>query len=68
MPVIVALKQWGEEHFPDPAGPVIELRHRDCGGAVRVALQCSQLSNHETFAVTGPGARLAATRRASARR
>src|SRR5688572_167561 len=40
LPVIVALKQWSETHFPDPQGPVVEVRHRGCGGEVHVGLHC----------------------------
>lgn len=63
-PVIVALKQWGEKHMPDPAGPVIELRHRGCEGEVRLVLTCRDhpdepLAPSETCAVPGPGACLA---------
>jgi DNA-binding HxlR family transcriptional regulator len=64
LPVIVALKQWGETHFPDPDGPVVEVRHRTCGGEVRAALTCQQcqhseagLTARDTFARPGPGAR-----------
>ncbi len=63
LPVIVALKQWGETHFPDPEGAVVEVRHRACGGGVRVALHCqecaekAELTAHDTFARTGPAAR-----------
>jgi hypothetical protein len=62
--VIVALKQWGETHFPDPEGSVVEVRHRACGGEVRVALSCqaceqgkAELTAYDTFARTGPAAR-----------
>jgi DNA-binding HxlR family transcriptional regulator len=63
LPVIVALKQWGETHFPDPEGAVVEVRHRACGGEVRVALSCqaceqaAELTTRDTFARVGPGAR-----------
>jgi DNA-binding HxlR family transcriptional regulator len=64
LPVIVALKQWGETHFPDPEGAVVEVRHRACGGAVRVMLTCqvcdhgeAELTAHDTFAQPGPAAR-----------
>lgn len=64
LPVIIALKQWGEEHLGDPGGPVIEVKHRKCGGDVRVVLQCSahrgaRIGMRETEAVPGPGARRA---------
>ncbi len=64
LPVIVALKQWGEEHLPDPLGPVVEVRHRNCGGLVRAVLQCrdhghAPVSNYDTFATVGPAAHAA---------
>jgi DNA-binding HxlR family transcriptional regulator len=63
LPVIIALKQWGETHFPDPDGVVVEVRHRACGGQARVTLRCQQcehdaeLTARDTFARPGPGAR-----------
>lgn len=64
LPVIVALKQWGEEFHPDPKGTVVHVRHRSCEGSVRVELRCethpdAALSAYDTFAVPGPGARKA---------
>jgi DNA-binding HxlR family transcriptional regulator len=69
LPVIVALKQWSDAHYPDPAGPVIEVRHKGCDGDVRLVLRCEQhkhtaLGARDTVAVVGPGAR---PRRRSAR-
>jgi DNA-binding HxlR family transcriptional regulator len=43
-PVLVALMQWGDRWLDDRGGPV-ELRHRDCGEAVRVELRCA--AGHE---------------------
>jgi DNA-binding HxlR family transcriptional regulator len=62
VPVMVALKQWGETHCADPAGQVIELRHRNCEGQVRVVLQCGhhkgqELSPRDMVTAMGPGAR-----------
>jgi DNA-binding HxlR family transcriptional regulator len=64
LPVIVSLKQWGETHFPDPKGAVVEVRHRACGGEVRVSVQCvaceqgkKTLTARDTFVLAGPGAR-----------
>jgi DNA-binding HxlR family transcriptional regulator len=66
LPVIIALKQWGETHFPDPKGPVIAVKHRKCEGEVRVVMRCDapdhehrDLTVYDTFAQPGPGARLA---------
>jgi DNA-binding HxlR family transcriptional regulator len=38
-PALVALMQWGDRWLDDRGGPV-ELRHRDCGERVGVALRC----------------------------
>jgi DNA-binding HxlR family transcriptional regulator len=66
LPVIIALKQWGEAHYPDPKGPVIAVKHRRCEGDVRVVLRCDEhahertdLTVYDTFAIPGPGARRA---------
>jgi DNA-binding HxlR family transcriptional regulator len=66
LPVIIALKQWGETHYPDPKGPVIAVRHRRCEGDVRVVIRCEsaqhehdELTVYDTFAEPGPGARRA---------
>lgn len=64
LPVIVALKQWGETHLADPDEPVLEVRHRECGGVVRAELVCAEhpgetLGTRDTRAVPGPGARRA---------
>ncbi|MFD7027389.1 winged helix-turn-helix transcriptional regulator [Streptomyces sp. NPDC059917] len=60
-PVLVALSQWGEAHALGPEGPVMEVRHTDCGSPVRVAVQCSAehtaLSPGDVTATLGPGAR-----------
>jgi DNA-binding HxlR family transcriptional regulator len=60
-PVLVALRQWGETYAPDPQGPVLDLRHSDCGAPVRVVVECTEehaaLSPREVSARPGPGAR-----------
>lgn len=62
LPVVVALKQWGETHLADPDEPVLRITHRDCGGNVRAELVCADhpgeaLGVHQTRATPGPGAR-----------
>jgi DNA-binding HxlR family transcriptional regulator len=63
-PALVALLQWGDRWTADAAGPPVEVRHRDCGRAVRAELRChadhGPLSARDTEAVPGPGARVAA--------
>ena len=62
LPVIVALKEWGEVHLADPDEPVVEVLHRDCGGQVHTRLVCDDhpgeaLGVHDTRARPGAGAR-----------
>jgi DNA-binding HxlR family transcriptional regulator len=63
-PVIVALLEWGNKHAVSPAGPVVELTHRDCGAPVRLQLQCAEghpvSGAREVTPVPGPGARMIA--------
>jgi DNA-binding HxlR family transcriptional regulator len=63
-PVLVALLEWGGKHAAGPDGPLVELRHADCGASVRLALTCSAGhmldSAREVRPVPGPGAVLAA--------
>ncbi|MFF5504843.1 winged helix-turn-helix transcriptional regulator [Streptomyces roseolus] len=61
-PVMLALKQWGDTHTGDPEGPVLDIRHTDCGSPVRVVVQCAGedaevLTAREVTATPGPGAR-----------
>ncbi|MFI6340243.1 winged helix-turn-helix transcriptional regulator [Streptomyces sp. NPDC050535] len=60
-PVLVALRQWGESYAPDPEGPVLDMRHADCGAEVRVVVECVQdhtaLAPKDVHAQPGPGAR-----------
>ncbi|MFI6938954.1 winged helix-turn-helix transcriptional regulator [Streptomyces sp. NPDC050418] len=60
-PVLVALKQWGDTHAPDPEGPVLDLRHTECGSPVRVIVECTAeqetLDPAQVIARPGPGAR-----------
>jgi DNA-binding HxlR family transcriptional regulator len=63
-PVMVSLLEWGNTYAASPAGPVVELRHRDCGAPVRLQLACDVghpvASAREITPVPGPGARLIA--------
>jgi DNA-binding HxlR family transcriptional regulator len=60
-PVLVALGDWGDRHLADPAGPPIELTHRDCGERVHVALRCEVGhlvdDSRDVVVRRGPGAR-----------
>jgi DNA-binding HxlR family transcriptional regulator len=39
-PTLVALMEWGDRHLRDDGIAPLELRHRDCGAHVRLALVC----------------------------
>jgi DNA-binding HxlR family transcriptional regulator len=60
-PVLVSLLQWGDRYAVGPAGPPVELRHRDCGEPVHMQLSCAAGhvldSAREVTPVPGPGAR-----------
>lgn len=59
-PALVALMQWGDRWAADPAGPPVEIHHRDCGERVGVEMRCAAghgpLSARDTSAVPGAGA------------
>ena len=40
MPVIVALRQWGDAWAADEAGPPVVTAHRDCGAPVHARMVC----------------------------
>jgi len=58
--VIVALCQWGDR-WAAPDGPPVLFQHADCGGAIRLRLQCDKCAREptsaEVVAVPGPGFR-----------
>lgn len=41
-PVLAHLLRWGDEHYPDPAGPPMTVEHRGCGGAPDAHLLCDR--------------------------
>jgi DNA-binding HxlR family transcriptional regulator len=63
-PLIVALLEWGNTFAASPAGPVVELTHRDCGAPVHQELRCADghvvESARDVTPVPGPGARMIA--------
>ena len=65
LPAVIALMQWGDKWEADPAGPPVEVVHRDCGHAVELTLRCSGdqslLTAYDTEPRPGPGARSATT-------
>ena len=60
-PVLVALMEWGDRYEVGSEGPLVKLRHRDCGEPVRLQLSCEAGhvvgSAREVTPVPGPGAR-----------
>jgi DNA-binding HxlR family transcriptional regulator len=40
-PALVALMEWGDKYLADGFAP-LELRHRDCGAPVRLAVVCDE--------------------------
>jgi DNA-binding HxlR family transcriptional regulator len=63
-PLIVALLEWGNAFAASPAGPVVELTHRDCGAPVHQELRCANghvvASARDVTPVPGPGSRMIA--------
>lgn len=63
-PLIVALLEWGNTYAVTPAGPVVQLTHRDCGAPVHQELRCADghvvESARDVTPVPGPGARMIA--------
>jgi DNA-binding HxlR family transcriptional regulator len=59
MGVIGLLMQWGDRHYPEPAGPPRLLVHSACGGPAGPALTCAHcgrpLEATEVDTVPGPG-------------
>ncbi|MEU6203079.1 helix-turn-helix domain-containing protein [Micromonospora musae] len=41
VPVLVALRQWGDAWAADEAGPSVRLEHHDCGAEVHAVLRCA---------------------------
>lgn len=40
IPVIVALREWGDRHRPDASPPPVVLLHAECGGSVGIVFRC----------------------------
>ena len=57
---LVALQQWGDQHYPSPAGPPRLITHSDCGGPVAAQLVCRSQGQSVTpdriTVLPGPGA------------
>lgn len=60
LPVLTALRQWGDAWAADEAGPSIRLEHHDCGAAVHARLRCDaghDVAADEIAVRPGPGLR-----------
>ncbi|MEU8078795.1 helix-turn-helix domain-containing protein [Catellatospora citrea] len=58
LPVITALRDWGDAWAADPAGPPIEAVHRHCHAPVRARLVCDKghdVTPDELTIQAGPG-------------
>ena len=58
LPVVTALRHWGDTWAADETGPPVLASHRDCGRQVRAVLRCER--GHEVDAgditiIAGPG-------------
>ena len=58
LPVIVALRQWGDTWAVEDTGPSIVARHRNCGAPVHAVLECDlghAVRPHDMVIEPGPG-------------
>ena len=59
-PVLTAVMEWGDRYLADPAGPPLEMAHRDCGAPIHTELHCAdghRVADHRQVAPRpGPGA------------
>ncbi|MFF5176474.1 winged helix-turn-helix transcriptional regulator [Micromonospora sp. NPDC000316] len=58
VPVITALRNWGDTWAADDAGPPIVARHHDCGQPVRAVLRCAaghDVDSGDIDITAGPG-------------
>ena len=61
LPVLVAVRDWGDRYLADPGGAPLVTRHRDCGALVHAELRCADghlVARHrDVLPRPGPGAR-----------
>lgn len=60
LPVIAALREWGDAWAADPQGPPLRSTHHGCGAAVRPRLMCDaghEVGPNEIDVEAGPGLR-----------
>lgn len=60
MPILIALREWGDRYKADPEGPPVVARHVACGKELRLTLTCAAghvaTTPDEVELVDGPGA------------
>ncbi|MGK5739952.1 winged helix-turn-helix transcriptional regulator [Micromonospora sp. URMC 103] len=62
LPVLTALRQWGDTWAADAAGPSVRIEHDDCGAEVHAVLRCTAGHDVEPDDIAvrpGPGLRRA---------
>ncbi|PGH44683.1 transcriptional regulator [Micromonospora sp. WMMA1996] len=60
LPVLVALRQWGDAYAADEVGPSVLVTHHDCGADVHARLRCDaghDVPADELAVLPGPGLR-----------
>jgi DNA-binding HxlR family transcriptional regulator len=58
LPVLVALRQWGDAWAVDDTGPSVIAHHRNCGAPVHAVLECDRghaVRAHDMVMDPGPG-------------
>ncbi|MER6061895.1 MULTISPECIES: helix-turn-helix domain-containing protein [unclassified Streptomyces] len=58
LPVLSALRQWGDTWASGEQGPAVVVRHENCGAPVHVALRCDDghdVPIGDSFVDAGPG-------------
>ncbi|GLZ06581.1 transcriptional regulator family protein [Actinomadura sp. NBRC 104412] len=58
LPIITALRQWGDTWAADERGPAVVVRHKDCGAPVHAVLRCEDghdVPLRESVIDAGPG-------------
>jgi DNA-binding HxlR family transcriptional regulator len=60
MPILLALREWGDRYKADPEGPPVLARHAECGKKLHLTLTCDAghvaTTPDEVELVDGPGA------------
>jgi hypothetical protein len=60
MPILLALREWGDHYQADPEGPPVLAQHAGCGRELHVTLACSKghivTEPDDIDLVPGPGA------------